>query len=102
MAPSDAILISSGWKKAILELKNLGLVCEHEVVAIKASMPSSSVEPTLNDEQKCAIQSVLALTHSFKPWLLHGITGSGKTEVYIQILRQILQEKDAQVLVPKC
>lgn len=99
LAPSDAILISSGWKKAILELKNLGLVSEHEVVAVKASVPSSNVEPTLNDEQTNAITQVLALTRSFKPWLLYGITGSGKTEVYIQILRQILQEKDAQVLV---
>jgi primosomal protein N' (replication factor Y) (superfamily II helicase) len=99
LAPSDAVLISSGWKKAILELKSLGLVIEKEVIAIKPSMPSSSVEPILNDEQNKAIQSVLALTHTFKPWLLHGITGSGKTEVYIQVLRQILQQKDAQVLV---
>jgi primosomal protein N' (replication factor Y) len=108
LAPSDLFLISSGWKKAIIELKNLGLVSEHEVVAVKASMPTSASEPQLNDEQNQAIQSVLALTHQFKPWLLHGITGSGKTEVYIQILRQILQEKDAQgvgsqvlVLVPE-
>jgi primosomal protein N' (replication factor Y) (superfamily II helicase) len=99
LAAGDAALISSAWKKAILELKCMGLVSEHEVLALKASMPSSSIEPTLNNEQKSAIQQVLALTHTFKPWLLHGITGSGKTEVYIQILRQILQQKDAQVLV---
>ena len=91
--------ISTSWKKAITELKNLGLVTEHEVLAVKASMPSSNVEPTLNDEQQLAISQVLALTHTFKPWLLHGITGSGKTEVYIQILRQILQNPQSQVLV---
>ncbi|MBC7755827.1 MAG: primosomal protein N', partial [Bdellovibrio sp.] len=96
---AELAFISSSWKKAILELKSLGLVAEHEVLAVKASMPSANVAPTLNDEQQKAIEQVLALTHTFKPWLLHGITGSGKTEVYIQILRQILQNPQAQVLV---
>ena len=104
----ELAVISSNWKKAIIALKNLDLVKEHEVLAVKASMPSSAVEPTLNDEQQQAITQVLALTNQFKPWLLHGITGSGKTEVYIQILQKILQQKDAQgfsgqvlVLVPE-
>ncbi len=99
LAAGDAALISTGWKKAMVELKNMGLVTEHEVLAVKASMPSSTIVPKLNGEQQQAIQSVLALTHSFKPWLLHGITGSGKTEVYIKILQQILQTAQSQVLV---
>ena len=96
---AELAFVSSGWKKAIVALKSLGLVSEHEVLAVKASLPSSSVEPTLNSEQQKAIQQVLALTNNFRPWLLHGITGSGKTEVYIQILRQILQNPQSQVLV---
>jgi primosomal protein N' (replication factor Y) len=99
LAAADAALISASWKKAIIELKGMGLVTEHEVLAVKASMPSSAVEPDLNIEQQQAIKSVLALTDSFKPWLLHGITGSGKTEVYIKILQQILQTNQSQVLV---
>ncbi|MES2501544.1 MAG: primosomal protein N', partial [Pseudomonadota bacterium] len=76
--------------------------------AVKASLPTSTTEPVLNNEQKNAIECVLALTHNFKPWLLYGVTGSGKTEVYIQVLQQILNKKNAQgmgaqvlVLVPE-
>ena len=99
LAASDAALITPNWRKAINELKQLGLVDETEVLALQKSLPTSAAEPILNDEQQQAIQQVLALTHTFKPWLLYGITGSGKTEVYIQILKKVLQQQDAQVLV---
>jgi primosomal protein N' (replication factor Y) len=99
LASSDAVLISINWRKAMNELKQLGLVGEKEVLSVKASMPSAAVEPALNTEQQHAISQVLALTHTFKPWLLHGITGSGKTEVYIKILQHILQDAQSQILV---
>ena len=105
---SELALISATWRKAIRELTTLNIVTAYEVTAVKASPPTSAVEPTLNVEQKKAIECVLALTHNFKPWLLYGVTGSGKTEVYIQILQRVLSEKNAQgmgaqvlVLVPE-
>jgi len=91
--------ISAGWRKAITQLKELGCLQQTEVIAVKPSLRSSNIEPELNSEQQRAIQAILSGTDNFKPWLLHGITGSGKTEVYIQLLQRILAEKDAQALI---
>jgi primosomal protein N' (replication factor Y) (superfamily II helicase) len=108
MTEAELGFVSTGWRKAIAELERLNMVKAQEVLAIKASMPTSTVVPQLNLEQENAINCVLALTHNFKPWLLFGITGSGKTEIYIQVLQQILNQKNAQgvsaqvlVLVPE-
>ncbi len=91
--------ISGGWRKEIAYLNDMGCLQKTEVVAVKPSLQSSTTEPTLNTEQQQVIQFVLNEAKQFKPWLLYGITGSGKTEVYIQILKTILAEKGAQALV---
>ncbi len=108
LTEAELSLVSTGWRKAIAELEQLNMISAQEVLAIKASMPTSTVAPLLNSEQEKAINCVLALTHNFKPWLLFGITGSGKTEIYIQVLQQILSQNNAQgigaqvlVLVPE-
>ena len=108
LTESELALVSTGWRKAIVELQQLGLVTSQEVLAVKVSVPTSAIVPLLNIEQQNAIDCVLALTHNFKPWLLFGITGSGKTEVYIQVLQHILNKKNTQgigaqvlVLVPE-
>ncbi|MDL2248834.1 primosomal protein N' [Tyzzerella sp. OttesenSCG-928-J15] len=58
----------------------------------------------LNDEQRQALE-IIAETNSRevkKPILLHGVTGSGKTEVYLKAIAEVLKEgKQAIVLVPE-
>jgi len=92
--------ISSGWRKAMQGLVELGLVSAREILAgLAASVRREAVQPELNAEQAMAVQSILETSSKFKPWLLHGITGSGKTEVYIRLLQAILADNDGQALV---
>ena len=61
---------------------------------------TTSIE--LNAQQSNAIQSVNKQLDSFNVFLLEGVTGSGKTEVYLNILSSVLSiGKQALVLVPE-
>ncbi|MDR5855869.1 primosomal protein N' [Caballeronia sp. LZ062] len=55
--------------------------------------------PQLTEEQRYAVDAI-AGAQSFAPFLLHGVTGSGKTEVYLHALAALLAaQPDAQALV---
>ncbi len=57
---------------------------------------------TANEDQKKAIQQVLKAQTKYQAFLLDGLTGSGKTEVYLQIMQELLKQgKQVLVLVPE-
>jgi len=58
--------------------------------------------PSLTSAQEKAINDVMRHKHQFKCFVLDGVTGSGKTEVYLQIIHDTLkQNKQALVLIPE-
>ncbi|WP_434718084.1 primosomal protein N' [Paraburkholderia sp. A1BS-2L] len=75
--------------------------------ADRASIPCHAVVaaalPVLSDEQAVAVETILD-ARGFAPFLLHGVTGSGKTEVYLRALSGLLEREpgaQALVLVPE-
>jgi primosomal protein N' (replication factor Y) len=57
-----------------------------------------------NEHQEIAFQEIVKAldSHHFSPYLLHGVTGSGKTEVYLNIIEQVLRMKGGVIyLVPE-
>lgn len=56
----------------------------------------------LNQDQQLAVQAINAACGQFQAFLLDGVTGSGKTEVYLQAIDYVLmQDKQVLVLVPE-
>jgi len=89
-----------GWRGAARTLDKRGLV---ERVAIPASQlaPSPQPGPVLNAEQRAAVDAVTT-TDGFAAVLLDGVTGSGKTEVYLHAIADCLARgRQALVLVPE-
>ncbi len=93
----------SHWHSPVKALCDKGLVTKQSqttTVTIRGSI--SQDKPVLTEEQAHAIAQISAERHHYKTWLLDGVTGSGKTEVYLQLIEQALQsQQQVLLLVPE-
>jgi primosomal protein N' (replication factor Y) len=95
-----------GWRASLRGLRERGLVERSEMAemgteVVKSHLTTSVPVSPLNDEQRVAADTVRA-ADGFAAFLLDGVTGSGKTEVYLDAIADCLARgKQALVLVPE-
>lgn len=92
------------YVSSINTLKKKDIIIEYdkEVYRINEQIDKEDSNVSLTDEQLNVVNKVIDSKNIFKPFLLHGVTGSGKTEVYMNIIKNILNDgKSAIVLVPE-
>ena len=104
----EAVLdaVHDGWRAAARSLQGRGLAerfaLDDGAPHTATGTPSSTPGPTPNDEQQVAIDAIRGATGGFAALLLDGVTGSGKTEVYLQAIADCLARgRQALVLVPE-
>ncbi len=82
--------------------KNIIVSFDKEIYRINNSYEKKKCSIVLNEEQSNVVNNVISNLNTFKPYLLFGVTGSGKTEVYMHIIEKVISlNLEAIVLVPE-
>jgi len=85
------------WRTAMKALTEKGIVESSESLTFDEYQPRERDQLlSLTSEQKKVVENVLP---SFSCHLIYGVTGSGKTEVYLSIVENFLAEQNAQALL---
>ena len=102
---AETVLNLSGIETATLKaIEKKGVIrCELEAQDFQSEPVQLAQMPlTANDDQQKAIQNIIKAKNKYQAFLLDGLTGSGKTEVYLQVMHEVLKQgKQVLVLVPE-
>jgi len=93
---TDVMKLVSNWSECIRQLETYGCLKSKKY---DPQVDFTAVEiPSLNSEQKAVIKAITK-KQGYQASLIFGITGSGKTEVYMQLIEHILLESESQALI---
>lgn len=91
----------SGWRQPMKRFHEQGWVEKTEKNCLHSWLQAEAPNHELNKEQQAAVDAVLQ-ADGFHPFLLEGVTGSGKTETYLGMIESVIaQGKQVLVLVPE-
>ena len=106
--PQDTELLQStfpGWREAMRKLESKGYASSRTLESaspVNAGTTPRSEIPELTPEQQSSVQNIVEALGSFRTLLLQGVTGSGKTEVYLRAIEAVLERsQQTLVLVPE-
>lgn len=85
-----------------LDKKGIIRIEERDCYRYEVNGNCSDKRVTLNDEQEKVVNRVLGAENTYQVFLLYGVTGAGKTEVYMNIIEGVISRgKTAIMLVPE-
>ena len=97
-----AAMARKGWVEKVPAADRAASIHSHNLIPQAGETLLDPAARDLNESQRVAIASVTTTLGRFAPFLLDGVTGSGKTEVYLSLIAQVVQAGgQALVLIPE-
>ena len=101
---TSVLNISSSTLKGMADEGVINIVSEQQYRDVTAGMTRDIPELILNEEQQTIVDEFDRDIDQGvnRTYLLHGVTGSGKTQVYVQAIRKVIEQgRQAIVLIPE-